>query len=480
MTSVEEIVKMVQEKLGVTPRVISQPPQPQPPQQTQPTLTAKEKSAFKPSIFDPFDPYYYQPYISTVWNLLSKRHIGLPNYMVTDSFMAFYKPFDNVIENLKEPQTVWQKIISNLISSEDFVKLNRITANSAELAIAGAFRFLYSIFKKGTKSKQADEQLTKQIPKGVNEDQVVQEHLKELMSKGERPCLSNPFLLRQEDMKSIVKRVLQEVQEIKENVEEAQNIASKISGSHGFTHEALSVIHYLEKPEAFRRKVQLLRGLLHSFKFFTTAVSTSMQKATVETTYGGIIGISVLRDLKQIQDLAVQELALPESLLALRILSQQALVRQRAVSVQPVVFLDKSGSMANYLEGEITKISAGAGLALALHIKLNADVYLFDVECHKVSPKDIVKTLLTVEADSGTNITEVLKEIKRLPTTRQYIVITDGIDKVDPELAKEVAKTHKVTLCIIPPCWEEDWMRVFKVVRVRSLSDLLPSKLLSR
>jgi len=134
--------------------------------------------------------------------------------------------------------------------------------------------------------------------------------------------------------------------------------------------------------------------------------------------------------------------------------------------------------MDGHLEGDVAKISGAAGLALALHVKLGADVYLFDVECHKVPASEIIKTLMTIEADSGTDITEVLNVIKGLGRDRPIIILTDGIDDVDQETASRVAKTHKVTMCLLPYYSQRDWMKGFRVLIVRGLSDLAPNKLL--
>jgi len=465
-------IDYVKQKLGVTPQVVDLTP---PPSQK---LAAKDKSAFKPEIFNPLTPDYYQPYVSTLAHLLHSRRIGLPNYMMMDTFLSFYKPFNTVVDCLREPKTLWQKVIADLVSSKDFPKVNSITANSVELSIAAAFNFLSRMFQNTRiNAKLADSLSYINDPRQHDE---LRKHLgQEVLPYSLTMALNAAeFFMKHADEYS--RYLFNEIQRLSEEQQALNGLLAQLPGGQGFTHEALSVLHYLQSPDDFRRKVKLLNDLLKSFKFYTASVSTAMQREVIESTYGGVSGVTVLRDLKQIQDLAVQELALPSSLMALRILSQQATVKQRAVSIQPVVFVDKSGSMAEKLSfyEETAKISAASGLALALYRKLNADIYLFDVEVHKVAPRDIIKTLLTIQADSGTRIEEVLNTIKTLPTSRQYVVISDGIDEVSEDLAAAVAKTHKVTFCILPPSWKPNWLRHFKTVEVKKLEDLLPSRLL--
>ncbi|MHA1632764.1 MAG: hypothetical protein ACTSXC_08180, partial [Candidatus Freyarchaeota archaeon] len=100
-------------------------------------------------------------------------------------------------------------------------------------------------------------------------------------------------------------------------------------------------------------------------------------------------------------------------------------------------------------------------------------------EVHPADPRSTVQQLLTLQASGGTNIEEVLKHIKQQPSSYINIVLTDGICDVDQELARQVASTHKVIFCIMPPSREYPWLKHFKTVRVQGLKDLMPSKILS-
>jgi uncharacterized protein with von Willebrand factor type A (vWA) domain len=130
---------------------------------------------------------------------------------------------------------------------------------------------------------------------------------------------------------------------------------------------------------------------------------------------------------------------------------------QRAATVRPVVFVDKSGSMAcefSYYV-DVPKISVASGFALALHRKLNADIYLFDTECEPVSPSKVVETLLTIKADGGTDIDPVLQEIMRLGKEEfTYIIVSDGITEASDQVLKrfeESGLAKRTKLIVVPP-----------------------------
>jgi Uncharacterized protein containing a von Willebrand factor type A (vWA) domain len=203
---------------------------------------------------------------------------------------------------------------------------------------------------------------------------------------------------------------------------------------------------------------------------FLTAVPTSMIHQQLVSVYGGINGVTRMFSEKQLTDILPSELVLAhlgeagKALLALKILQKQLTVYQRAASVKPVIFVDKSGSMAEELEyskrdreihESAPKISLASGLALALYRKLDADVYLFDTEIEKVNPSRVVEVLLTIQADGGTNIDPVLEEITRIGKKDYiYLIISDGITEASEDVLKKFAESGLVSrtkLILIPP-----------------------------
>ena len=441
------------------------------------------RSAFHINIFAPFTPDYFMPYVSEVYQLIKGR-LGRTKpklYMLLDSFMMHYRDYETVLKNLRDEKhrtTLWQKLIAEVVKTEEFYKLNRLTAGSTDLSIIASAQFLIRVLGRyGQYLQKSERELQQEIQQTLQQGgqsgqqvsaQAVQQTAQQMVQA----------ILR--EMREAVASALHAVQEYKEAKEEAENVISIIcgSGGHGFSHEALSVWNFLQRPDDFRKRVKLLRELLRYMREFSARVPSTSATAVSPQLYGEIHRADLMRDLRQIQDLHVLEYAYPTELFIIRLLTRTAVVLQRAVGAKPVVFVDKSGSMAEYLsyDCEVPKISVACGFALALYRKFGADIYLFDTEVERVSPREVIKTLLTISADGGTCIEEVLREIERIGKRDYlYIVISDGIDRVDPEYAHQVARKYRVVFCLIPPCWKPPWLKYFKVVRVSKPEDLLKS-----
>ena len=424
--------------------------------QTQTTQqhTILNYSAFKYDLWKPFGVAYYLNYVPSIVQLMEKNlHIKPKLFQSLDAFSLFYFDVNKLAENLKQPPKIlWHKLIQKTLVDENYLKLNKLTQNSVELSIIAGYQFLKSIFQYAKKNPQFKFNNLMQQP----QDQQFEQEAEQVV-------------------KQALEQAMSLVEEYKEMRDEVAYGISILPGGHGFNLEALSAINFLEKPDDFRRKVQLLRSLIQAFKFFTKAIPTSFEHQQIEYSSGSVCGVTLLHDIKQIVDLLPTELAYPKALLTLRLITQSAIVRARSASLTPVVFLDKSGSMAESLSfyEKIPKISAGAGLALALYRKFNAKIFLFDTEVVEVNPKEVINTLMRIQADGGTNIEEVLRKIQSMPRNNLYIVISDGICDVPEDLAKSVAQTHKVVFCVLPPSWEYNWLRYFKVVRVQRMQDLV-------
>jgi uncharacterized protein with von Willebrand factor type A (vWA) domain len=269
-----------------------------------------------------------------------------------------------------------------------------------------------------------------------------------------------------------------EYREAKESAEEAISLLGGGQGGTSFVKEALSVIRFLSTPEWFRERVRILRYARQFYTRFLTAVPTSLSHQQITSTYGGINGVTRMFSEKQISDILPSELALAQlgdagkALLAVKIVQKQLMVYQRSTSVKPVVFVDKSGSMAgsltNWRGEEIApKISIASGLALALHRKLNADIYLFDTEVEKVSPNKVVETLMKIAADGGTDIDPVLEEIVRVGKPEYtYIIISDGITEASDDILKKFEESglaKRVKLILVPPSsYGYNWVELLK------------------
>ena len=419
------------------------------------------KSAFKPDIYEELPLDIYIPSIEMIYHILrsqQKKAIIVPKfYQSHDAYLMFYKPLETVKRALKKQNKaspLWSFLIRVTTASDTYIKLNKITARSDALAIAAASEFLTRVLGKLDVNMLDD--MTKKmdgvIPSGV-----------------------------QDEIKNAVNDALGEVLESAEEYVSLSNEAESVmaalgvsQGGQGFATEALSAITFLREPVEVRKRVRLLKNTLMEFRRFY-AISYKLSREVIASQYGTPVGIKPLESLSQIADTIPSEIAITQLgdagrlLFSLKLLQRQVMVKERAATLQPVVFVDKSGSMAEYFswDEKIEKVSVAAGIALALYRTTNARVYLFDTEVEEVDRKQIVYTLLHIAADGGTNITEVLKEILRIDNgVYNYIIISDGITEAyEPVLQQVVAKgiPKRTSVILVPPEKSDyNWLKEIK------------------
>jgi len=339
--------------------------------------------------------------------------------------------------------------------------LNRVTAGSLELAALAAAKWLHRIIM-GALSTGGAGEVVKALSGGG-----VEAALERLVSSGGGGLRG----LLEEAVEEAT-RAVREYAEAKATVGDSLTALTG-SGGHGFTHEALSVLAFLERPDGFRKRVRILRAAADVMRRLLAEAPASLTHQQATSQFGGVSGVTRMTRELQLKDVLPEELAtlgvgggLAELLFALKLLQKQVMVLERAATVKPVVFLDKSGSMAEEFGGNIPKISAAAGLALALYRRYGGDIYLFDTEVERVEPRSVVETLLTIGADGGTDISKVLREIAGIGRRdRVYLVVTDAIDEVDSEAIEEVRRrglAGNVRFILVPPAWERGWLRNFK------------------
>jgi hypothetical protein len=336
------------------------------------------KSAFRDTIYDGLPVDYYLPFItSTQRTFFAMRERFYPKfYQAHDSFMMYYKPYSTVLTSLKKQNKaapLWRLIVEKAIKSDKFYDINKITNGSSELSIVAAVKFLQNLLREidVESVQQRQKQLFQQQPQQQTlTGQTVQQALQALEESVE------------EALDHAIEETLEAVAEYKESMDTvSEAIISLVgSGGHGFSKEALSVLRFLQNPDEFRKRVRLLRFARVFYSRFLTAVPTSMIHQQLVSVYGGINGVTRMFSEKQLTDILPSELVLAhlgeagKALLALKILQKQLTVYQRAASVKPVIFVDKSGSMAEELEyskrdreihESAPKISLATGLALA-------------------------------------------------------------------------------------------------------------------
>jgi uncharacterized protein with von Willebrand factor type A (vWA) domain len=452
------------------------------------------KSAFHDKIYESLPLEYYLPFITstqrTFFNVNKYFHVKF--YQTHDAFLMHYKPYDIVFQSLKKQNKIaplWRLIIERTLKDPRFLDLNRITAGSSELSIVASVSFLMNLFRwiniDKLQQKYGDV-LQPQAPQPQQGAQTLNKFMKgqgaQVQQQPQQAASRLAELVKTVDeaVDDAVENALNLATEYRESVEGSEEDAVVLGGGggSGFVKEALSVIRFLSTPEWFRARVRILRYARQFYTRFLTAVPTSIVHEQIVSVHGGINGVTKMFCEKQIPDILPGELALAQlgdagkALLALKIAQKQLMVYQRSASVKPVVFVDKSGSMAgsltNWRGEEIApKISIASGLALALHRKLNADIYLFDTEVEKVSPNKVVETLMKIAADGGTDIDPVLEEIVRVGKPEYtYIIISDGITEASEDVLRKFEESglaKRTKLILVPPSsYGYNWVEVLK------------------
>jgi uncharacterized protein with von Willebrand factor type A (vWA) domain len=428
------------------------------------------KSAFHSSIYGSLFWQHFVQYAAEVQKLMRQLARVTPKiYQAHDAFLMHYQPYDVVMRSLKKSNkaaAVWHMIVKQAVTRGEFLDVNSFTRGSVELSILAAYQFLRAVFEHIWDRKV--EQLQEKRAKGeVTDEQLARELEENVISR-------EAF---KEAVKEAVKEAKEAVEEYAESRATAEAALASLGGAGGFGYalDAISVLRFLQKPDDFRKRVRLLKYARVYAARFAATLPTSFSHEQVASQAGGVWGVGRMNAASRFSDILPAELALLSSphpavraYFAAKLASRQLVAYTRATALRPVLFIDKSGSMAEgYYREEVPKISVAAGLAFAMHRKFGATVYLFDTELTPVKPKEIVNTLLTIEADGGTDVDPVLKEIVRLGKGDYvYIIISDGITVAAPAVLEAFARSglaKRTKLILIPPAWEDyNWVRLLK------------------
>jgi uncharacterized protein with von Willebrand factor type A (vWA) domain len=439
------------------------------------------KSAFRQEIYRGLPLDYYLPGIDATSRLTRLEGVMAKFYQSHDLFLAFYQPFDLVYESLKQSNKAapaWRSFVEHMVKSANYIELNNIASGSMELAAAAAARALTLILNTRVRVGQQsfDLETLNQVMKSIEQNNPPQELIQDVQAAGG----AAQYLKLMEKWISDAGRaaagqlslIIREIQEYIDAKREAEAAAAVLAGGgHGYSLEGLSVWSFFEKPDEFRRRVRLLAAAVQALRLFSRILPASFVHTSAESLWGGVDGTAKMLSYAQIPKILPSELAtmnMSPLLFAVKVAQMALHVYRHAAAIKPVVFLDKSGSMAESLEGGpegVPKISLAAGLALALY-KFGL-VYLFDTEIEEVNPRDVVRVLLTIKADGGTAIDVVLEEILRLGRRDYiYIIISDGITEASHEVLRrfETSGLAKQTkLIILPPSGEGyNWVEVLR------------------
>ncbi len=438
------------------------------------------RSAFKAKVFGPGIEFHWVGIERTLilarqWGLAPKR------YQAADAYMMYFKDVQDVVAALKAKNRhapAWRAFVEAIIRSPSYARLNQLTRGSIELSVAAAVRMFMKLgyTKKIDELDEAMRQLEEgRVPRGMEADAASAGGPRKLLAALEREAAGCGAAL--------AKKLDEIAEELKQYIEargEAEAAVAVLSGGRGYTLEGLSVWHFLSDPDGFRRRVKLLKDAAKMFRRFMSAFSEPAEQAP--NLWGGISGVTLMTRYEQVVDAVPHELAIADEfpeLFAVKVATKQLTVRERSTKLRLILYVDKSGSMAGAMQDGVPKISAAAGLALALHRRFSAEVCLFDTEVDRVAPKDVAEALLKIRADGGTNISRVMEDALRRPSNNLHIIISDGITDAPRELiGKFIAKCGRRTrLILIPPAgeryrWVQELKRLNNVFYVKDVAQL--------
>jgi uncharacterized protein with von Willebrand factor type A (vWA) domain len=428
-------------------------------------LRQDPRSAFKAKIFEPYGAEFYWSGIETTSVLARQFGLAPKAYQAADAYMMYFRDAKDVAAALKEKNKTapaWRTFVEAVIKSPNYVRLNQLTKGSAELSAAAAVRMFMKLGRERRKIDELNEAMKQleegRVPPGMETAAVSAGGPRKLLASLEKEATSRGAAVAEE-----LDEVAEELKQYIEARREAEAAVVVLSGGRSYSLEGLSFWHFLSDPDRFRRRIKLLKDAAKMFRRFMSAFTDPSDRTP--STWGGISGVTLMTRYEQVIDATPYELSIADEspeLFAVRVAAKQMTVLERGTRLKLAVYVDKSGSMADLMPGGVAKISAAAGLALALHRKFSARIYLFDTELDPVAPREVVKTLLKIKADGGTDIAPVMEEALRMPSNTAHIIISDGITDAPKTLTYEFIRRCKTKLILIPPSKEDGWVAELK------------------
>ena len=396
--------------------------------------------------------------ITDYWKELKPKnlHASLKHYQRHDLFNLFYSP--QVSFNNKN--TAWASLLKNITKQLEFIKVKKYTEGDEELSALMTARMMVRILQEMEKRQQGQQK---------QQDQQGQDQQDQIVNA----------------VKNELSRDYQQIQEYKEDRKEMQQLMMMLgNGGNGFSNDALSLLKYMQSPDELRMRIKILKDTFTWLRNFNTELPASFKKAQLSSDQGEINRIEKLMKETQITHMISGEYSylalaaarnddLAKLLFAMRYVNKELLVYRGSASPKAYLYIDKSGSMSEGLEG-VPKISLAAGLGLAMLRKFDdAKIFMFDTEVTEVDKNKIVQTLLTISADGGTNITEVLQRIKEIDDRKTiHIVISDGVDEVSESVINSIpAELRRRIIFILIEANAPQWMKNFRHWMVESIAE---------
>ncbi|MEM5823018.1 MAG: hypothetical protein QXH34_08150 [Ignisphaera sp.] len=375
---------------------------------------------------------FYRPIAKSIKEHIMLEGFKSPINFIIDAAILHYKDWTSIIFNPKS-KSPWKRILQRYYNTDEYKRLNEKVNGDPLLAKYATIRFLRSL------TYLSDIHFyTRDLNKFSQESSEVNEKEKRIASG-----------LAYEAME-----ILEEVETLKGLVE----ISSWSRGlfGKGYANEGVPILR-LDDPEAIRLTVS--KKIIVNFvklcrQYRKLAESGSV--ARVPTLYGGIpVGIKTITRIGEIPKSIPQELV-DEEIFEMKIATKTLRVFENYGSLNDaVVYIDKSGSMAESFGSGVPKISfaCASALALAKYLKdsgAKMTLKFFDLEVYEgiTDLKKIIEVLSRVSADGGTRINSVLEDAMNYPDKR-VIIISDGIDEVSEDLCRKLSNRAEVKVIFI-------------------------------
>ena len=364
----------------------------------------------------------------------------VPFNFAMDSYVMHEKAWPDIVFN-PASRTAWKSVLEDYYTSDEYRTLNEQTRGDGLMSKYATTNFL------NTFVSEKKEQGNQSGNPGQDLDKMTAQQLKGIS------------------------------QALKDQAKETND---EIGVAQGFTHLGIPIQQFLDKPDEFRNlaKDRVVVQLVRMLRVFQHTQITKVAK--MPTMIGGRPrGIKRMQRYEELNRAVPTEL-IDEDLLTYKVATRQLQVSERHAGLPNyLIYIDKSGSMTSGIEDVanpdlfVPKISFVAALALAFEenlrkVQAKMTLKLFDVEVHDpvTDRMELIRTLMSIVADSGTDITKVLEDAMTY-RDEKVVVFTDGIDNVNESVIQR-ARGRDIHFVFIDTT-SEQLNKAFKNVRIEKI-----------
>jgi len=415
----------------------------------------------KPVLLEDYNNPTYRTLARSVFTSITLQNRRIPFLAIMDASILHFKHWTQIVFNPKITGG-WKEILEAYYNSDEYKLLNESVAGDPLLSKYATIHFLNKLFER---ARDELPRLKKPAPKDYDNP------VEAVFNKLDDPSV--PGYVRSSVKNSIVDALRHEAEEIRKDIEVME----------GFSHIGVPVANLLERPDEFRHRAR--NRIIVSLVEFLQRLrkeAPSLRQAKAPTIVGGRpLGVKRIQRWGELPRTLPIEL-MDDDLFSYKVASRSLRVSEQYGSVQDyVVYLDKSGSMSEdiiYRESPVSasrvpKISFAAASALALAHKLRQvgarmTLKLFDVEVHDPIQdfERLIDTLMHIKADSGTNLTKVLEDAVEHHRDERIVIVTDGIDEIDPEAVRRAKSTNLDLKCVFIKTDNELLRKNFPCIRL--------------